>query len=59
MNDMSTGNTYSEEKFSEITTFFAIWDENVGPDILDYFPKFTMIGDIENIAMQILDVRYD
>ena len=50
---MNSENTRPEEKFSEITTFFAIWDENVGPDVLDYFPKSTMIGDIENIAMQI------
>lgn len=43
---------YDLEGNAEIVAFITIWDEDIGPVIVDFYPKFK-VGDLENLAIQI------
>jgi len=43
---------YEVEGNAEIISFITIWDEDIGPVIVDFYPKFK-VGDLENLAIQI------
>ena len=43
------------EENSEISSFIALWDEQIGPEIVDFYPQVT-IGDLEKLAVQIFTV---
>ncbi len=40
---------------AEIISFFSIWDDELGPEIIDLYPK-SNVGDIEKLASQIFTV---
>lgn len=43
---------YDLEGNAEIIAFITMWDEDIGPVIVDFYPKFK-VGDLENLAIQI------
>jgi len=38
---------------NNLDIFFAIWDENIGPRIIDFYPKNTILDTFEKISMEI------
>ena len=44
-----------ENDKSAIISFISIWDEEIGPEIIDFFPR-SNIGDLEKFAIQIFTV---
>ena len=42
---------------AEIISFFSIWDDELGPEIIDLYPK-SQIGDIEKLASQIFTIYH-
>ena len=43
---------YNIEGNAEIIAFITMWDEDIGPVIVDFYPKYK-VGDLENLAIQI------
>ncbi len=49
----------SDEKLGSegLILFTAVWDEELGPEIVDFYPSKSNVGDLEKLAEQIFTVR--
>jgi hypothetical protein len=44
-----------EHEESMVISFFSSWDEEIGPEIIDFYPR-SNVGDLEKLAIQIFTI---